>query len=646
MAYSLPAQLAEQLLAERVITAEQYEAVTHKAKTEGTRIEDVLIDSGFVSEADLLKYLAKQYKTRFVLTSKLARVDLDRALLELLPRKVAEAQMAVPVLFDPATSTLSVVSPDAGNPAVVRAVQEATGVRDVRVFVGRPAGVRAAIHKYYGGDIYAFARTDSSGREQYMSLLELYDRGTLQLAPTPQGVTGLERGRDRMLTEHDLAPRTAAPPPAAATSLAIELSTVFVNLLEQGRGDLRGHSGLVARWLRKLGERIRLDAPERDALALAGQLHDVSKTSTYHLTALNVAQFESHRTVAQKAHGAPAQLFESVHVAPAALEAITHMYERFDGGGFPAGLAGKDIPLGARLLAVVDTWADLTHNRRNPYRRLLTVTEACDVLDRQRGSVFDPNLVDLLRQAVTHDDLRERLRGDGFAVLVVEPDPEESAVLELKLLEAGFEVHAVRTAEEALATLSRGAIDVCVSEVELPNTTGLDLLAHVRASPAPWADVPWVFLTRDGRRDTIARAFEAGATDYINRPAPPEVLTAKLRQIVQQRSARQARGVSGSLAELALPDVVQVLHQGRKTGQLRIRAGADAGEVHFVEGSIVNALWPGLRGEEAFYAMLTLADGEFVFDPSFKPAARVITASAEALVLEGMRRLDERSSAR
>ncbi|MFO0606269.1 MAG: DUF4388 domain-containing protein [Polyangiales bacterium] len=645
MAYTLPGQLAEQLLAENIITADQYEAVTHRARAEGGRVEDVVIDVGAVPEADLLKYLAKQYKTRFVLTSKLARVDLDRALLDLLPREVAEARMVFPVLFDPANSTLSVVSPDAGDPSLTRAVQDATGVREVRVFVGRPAGVRAAIHKHYGGDIYAFAHADASGREQYMSLLELYDRSNIQLEqPAPVAPTA-ERGRERMFGERDLAPRAAAGAPASSAA-ALEVAAVLVTLLEQSRGDLRGHSGVVSRWMRKLGERIRLSATEVDALALAGLLHDVGKTSTYHLTALNVAQFESHRAAAQKAHATPGQLFESAPLDAAALTAVEHMYERFDGGGLPEGLSGKDIPLGARLLAVVDTWADLTHNGRNPYRRVLTAAEACDVLDRQRGAVFDPNLVDLMRQAVTNDDLRERLLGEGVAVLLVEPDPEEATVLDLRLVEAGFEVRAVRTADEALAALARGGVDACVSEVELPGASGLDLLARVRTAAAPWASVPWVFLTRDGRRDTVARAFELGATDYITRPSTPEVLVAKIRQIVQQRHARQARGVSGSLAELGLPDVVQVLNQGRKTGQLRIRVGADAGEVHFAEGAIVNALWPGLRGEEAFYAMLSLDDGDFVFDPAFKPGARVITMSAEGLMLEGMRRLDERSSAR
>jgi response regulator RpfG family c-di-GMP phosphodiesterase len=645
MVYSLPEQLAEQLLAEKTITADQYEAATHRVRAEGGRIEDVLIDTGAVPEPDLLKYLAKQYKTRFVVTSKLARVDLDRALLDLLPRDVAEERMVFPVLFDPASSTLSVVSPDAGDAEVTRAVQEATGVREVRVFVGRPAGVRAAIQKHYGGDIYAFAHADTSGREQYMSLLELYDRSNVQFEqPAPVTPTA-ERTRERVFGERDLSPR-AAPPTTSSSAAVVDVAAVLVSLLENSRGELRGHSGVVAGWMRKLGQRIRLSEAEVQGLALASLLHDVGKTATYHLTALNVAQFESHRVAAQRAHGAPSQLFEAVALDAAALDAVEHMYERFDGSGFPGSLSGKDIPLGARLLALVDTYADLTQNARNPYRRVLAPAEACDVLDRQRGAVFDPNLVDLLRQAVTDEDLRERLLSDRLVVLVVEPDPEEATVLDLRLLEAGFEIRAVRTADEALAALAKGDVDACVSEVELPGASGVDLLTRVRGVGTPWATVPWVFYTRDARRDTIAKAFELGASDYVVKPGPPDVLVAKVRQIVQQRAARQPRGVSGSLSELGLTDVVQVLNQGRKSGQLRIRVGADVGEVHFSDGAIVNALWPGLRGEEAFYAMLGLDDGDFVFDAAFKPGARVIHGSAEALVLEGMRRLDERSSSR
>jgi hypothetical protein len=84
-----------------------------------------------------------------------------------------------------------------------------------------------------------------------------------------------------------------------------------------------------------------------------------------------------------------------------------------------------------------------------------------------------------------------------------------------------------------------------------------------------------------------------------------------------------------------------VLFHGRKTGNLKIRAREGIGEIHLQDGNIVNALWGELRGQDAFYSMLKLVDGEFALDPTFKPGARVIHESAEALLLEGMRRLDE-----
>jgi hypothetical protein len=175
--------------------------------------------------------------------------------------------------------------------------------------------------------------------------------------------------------------------------------------------------------------------------------------------------------------------------------------------------------------------------------------------------------------------------------------------------------------------------------------SGFDLLVRVRGTPA-LAAVAWVFLTRDSRKESIARGFELAASDYVLKPAPAAVLVAKVRQLIAQRVARHPRGVSGSLAELGLTDVVQVLAQGRKSGQLRVRSGNDQGEVHFLDGQIVNALWPNMRGEEAFFGLLGLSSGDFSFDPTFKPGARVINGSVEALMLEGVRRLDERRPSR
>jgi hypothetical protein len=122
------------------------------------------------------------------------------------------------------------------------------------------------------------------------------------------------------------------------------------------------------------------------------------------------------------------------------------------------------------------------------------------------------------------------------------------------------------------------------------------------------------------------------------------VLVAKLKTMLEKASAspaRSTRGVSGSLREMGLPDMVQVLFHGRKSGSLKIRAPDGSGEIHISEGNVVDALWGDLRGESAFDRMLKLTDGDFGLDPSYRSTERTINQSAEALLLEGMRRMDE-----
>jgi response regulator RpfG family c-di-GMP phosphodiesterase len=319
------------------------------------------------------------------------------------------------------------------------------------------------------------------------------------------------------------------------------------------------------------------------------------------------------------------------------------MYERYDGKGFPDGIGGKDIPLGARVLAICDTYADLTSNPRNPFRKTLAPPEACVQLAKHKETIFDPNLVDLFRNMVLGEELTARLLANRSQALLVDVDPEETTVLELRMIEQGFIVKTARSVEQALKILGEGTTDLVVSEIELGTGDGLNLLTEARKQP--WGkDVAWVIYSRRQERTVAQKAFELGVLDYVGKPASADVLVAKLKTMLEKASAspaRSTRGVSGSLREMGLPDMVQVLFHGRKSGRLQIRAPNGSGEIHFAEGSVFDAIWADMRGETAFYAMLKLADGDFALDPSFKATNRTINQSAEALLLEGMRRLDE-----
>lgn len=422
-----------------------------------------------------------------------------------------------------------------------------------------------------------------------------------------------------------------------------ETLNVLISLLENARAELRGHSATVARLMKKTCERIGLPGSSVSAFMLAAYLHDLGKMGTYHLTPFNVAEYEGHRIAALKVVDLPVQLLASVGLPAETMAAIGAMYERYDGQGFPNGQAGKEIPLGARILSVADTYADLTQNPRNPFRKILRPIEACEALDQFRGKIFDPNIVDLFRQAMTGDDMRARLLDERHHILIIDPDPEETTVLELRLIEQGFEVRIARTASQAKHELKeREGVTAVVSEIDLddPNA-GLELRAE--ALRESWGKEPvWVFLTAKTDRQTAQQAFDLKVDDFVSKPASGDILAAKLRQLIERRAAKEGgRGVSGSLAEMGLPDMVQILWHGRKTCALKINAKGQAGEIDFADGQIVHATWGSLKGEDAFYKMLALREGDFRLDPKYTPSIRSIQASPEGLLLEGMRRLDE-----
>jgi response regulator RpfG family c-di-GMP phosphodiesterase len=426
------------------------------------------------------------------------------------------------------------------------------------------------------------------------------------------------------------------------TTQVLELLRVLVGLLENDREELRGHSAFVARLAHNMCERIALPKEQANAIVVASYLHDLGKMGQHHLTALNVAQFDNHLQAATKLSKLPQQLMESVGLPETTVKTMGAMYERMGGSGIPEGLAGKDIPIGARILAIADSYADLTRNARNVYSSIMTADEALVVLKKHAPSVFDANLIGVLEKATSGEKILTDLLANRHRVLIVDPDPEETMVLQLRLVEQGFDVHVARNIEEARIALAAREFAMVVSEVHVgAENAGLSL--HREFKPQH-PNMSWVFLSAQSSREMAERVFKLGVDDFIAKPVSTEILVAKLTQLCDKQSQKMApRGVSGSLSQMSLSDIIQILWHGRKTCALKIKQGESRGEIHFAGGMLVNAKWGGAEGEVAFYRMLTLGEnGEFSVDPSFVPQGEpAIHASPEALLLEGMRLLDE-----
>jgi len=445
----------------------------------------------------------------------------------------------------------------------------------------------------------------------------------------------------------------------------VEVLRVLVGLLENERQELRGHSSLVARLVQDACERIHLSESNTAALVMAAYLHDLGKraapssgrrrepaspAAALHLTALNVSQFAPHRELAHKLVELPEQLVAAAGLPEQTLQTLRSMYEQMGGKGLPSGLSGTDIPIGARVLAVADSYADLTQNPRNTYDRLLSPEEAMAELRRHAGVVFDANIVDVFEHGMTGEKILTQLLDESHRVLIVDPDPEQTLVLQLRLTDQGFEVHLARNTKEARSALAANKFGLVVSEIDLEERDAGLFLREEVAKGEQGKHIPWVFLSARSSRNTAKRAFDLGVDDFISKPTSADIVVAKITQLVERLADRKTetkaadpRGVSGSLSDMGLTDLVQIFWHGRRTCSLHIEAGDTKGEVHFLEGQLVHVIWGDASGEKAFYRMLAQSnDGRFRVDPSFVPSAEpTIARSPEGLLLEGMRLIDE-----
>ena len=262
------------------------------------------------------------------------------------------------------------------------------------------------------------------------------------------------------------------------------------------------------------------------------------------------------------------------------------------------------------------------------------------LLKKAKNTVLDGNLVELFAMVVAGDDIKRQLLTGAQTILVVDSDAEQSAILDLQLTSRGFRVLTVRTAEAAVKTLIDTGASMVLSEVDLEPVDGFKLKERLNQDERTMS-IPLVYFTsRTGSQD-VERGFSLGAQDYLLKPLTVEVLVAKIKKYLTEQSGGDASGVTGSLKEMSLPDLVQILSHGRKTGRLKLTMGQHKGEIHFVDGEIYNALFDQQRGEEAFFHMLRYREGTFILDPTFRAESRVIEMTAEMLLLEGMRRFDE-----
>jgi len=318
-------------------------------------------------------------------------------------------------------------------------------------------------------------------------------------------------------------------------------------------------------------------------------LHDIGKVGIPDsillkpgkLTDDEIAVMRTHVTLGAQTLEASLQRFPNVRFLQMAREIALGHHERWDGKGYPSGLAGAVIPLAARIVALADVYDALT--TRRVYRDAMPHGQAKQLIVRERGAHFDPDIVDAFlkieRQFIaTREQYRdddddaaataaraaeaaagttgadasaadaEAARDAATRVLVVDDDPIARDLLVNCLHAQGMSCVTAATAVEALDLLGACQARLVISDWDMPGMDGLELCRRLRAR-TQGGHVHFLMLTVHTDASELTRAFDAGVDDFLGKPFREAELIARLRS---------------GLRVVALYDELSRQHQGSR----------------------------------------------------------------------------------
>ncbi|MFA4964529.1 MAG: HD-GYP domain-containing protein [Thermoleophilia bacterium] len=168
---------------------------------------------------------------------------------------------------------------------------------------------------------------------------------------------------------------------------------VLANTIDKRDRYTYEHSLRVARYVARIAAKLGLPAEEQKLVVSAAQVHDLGKLSVDNRILLKEGPMTDEEREQIRTHpAAGAELAGQFSMYRAGAAIIRHHHERWDGNGYPDGLAGEGIPFGARIIAVADAYDAMTSDR--PYRDALADEVAVAELIRGSGSQFDPWVVE------------------------------------------------------------------------------------------------------------------------------------------------------------------------------------------------------------------------------------------------------------
>ncbi|MEX2285168.1 MAG: HD domain-containing phosphohydrolase [Gemmatimonadota bacterium] len=422
---------------------------------------------------------------------------------------------------------------------------------------------------------------------------------------------------------------------------ALALADMLVGLVEYRDPFFRGNTSLTRLLTVALARELKIGAEATSAIALGAVLRDVGQFPLRNVLNRPGLELPAGARKNMERHVDTAlEMMSGVKLPQITRDAVRHHHERFDGDGYPDGLKGDAIPLGARIVAVADSFSAMISAR--PHRLPKRVPVALDDVRAAAGTQFDATVVDALVRIVESTNWK----GPGFSlrhhVLIVDPDETRAMVTATRLCSHGYLAEAVFQIDAAMDRLEKTRIVAIIVSSELPGADEAAFMKQVRETTRI-ATTP-IIMTDAGSAERV-RLLEAGADVCLSQDAVFEELKATLEAFLRREGktvppaelnsmdAGWSR-LQGDIQDFPLNWLLQVLNYDSRTAAVYIVTPGDEGVIYIERGAPVHAQTRFMGGEDAFRAMLNWQTGSFTVKPDSTTDQRTVNISLMNLLLE------------
>ncbi len=281
------------------------------------------------------------------------------------------------------------------------------------------------------------------------------------------------------------------------------------------------HAERVTAYGMELARAVGISLEESPQIEFGFLLHDIGKVAVPDAILFKTSRLtdEEYTLIAQHPV-VGAEILRDVDFLGEGKLVVRHHHERWDGTGYPDGLAGEEIPLAARVFSVADTLDALTTDR--PYRPASTWSHAREEIQRVSGTQFDPAVVEAFN-AIPDERVRAPPSGGDVTrtILIVDDDPMIRKLIATTLEDiSGYRLQEAGDGLEALERAVTARPEIVFLDVDMPRLNGIETCRRLRSDPAT-AGATIVMLTGDSG-DVVERgAQDAGADLFLTKPFSP-----------------------------------------------------------------------------------------------------------------------------